>query len=188
MNYTKIYSDLNACGFHVQDCAFSVEFCQKILNEVSTLDVQSAGIGAKKEVNSDIRQDKIRWLDSLEGETVAEYFNKIKQLQTFLREKTFLPLINFECHYAKYEQGGFYKPHYDNVQGKNNRLLTAILYLNEKWSPGCGGELVAYPKGEEPLRVQPKAGTFIIFDSTDLLHEVLPSFSTRQSVTGWMTR
>lgn len=188
MNHTKIYSDLNACGFYVQDSAFSFEFCQKILNEVSTLDVQAAGVGAKKEVNSDIRQDKIRWLDSLEGETVSEYFNKIKQLQTFLREKTFLPLINFECHYAKYEQGGFYKPHYDNVQGKNNRLLTAILYLNEKWSPECGGELVVYPKGEEPLRVQPKAGTFIIFDSTDLLHEVLPSFSTRQSITGWMTR
>lgn len=187
MNYEQIFSNLNYCGFSVQENALSIDFCQNLVAEVSGLTTKSAGVGANKELNSEIRQDKIKWLEGSEGRAISQYFREIEKLQTYLKEKTYLPLINFECHYAKYEQGGFYKPHYDNVQGKNNRLLTAILYLNDSWCSEHGGELVAHTQSER-LTVEPKAGTFLIFDSTDLLHEVLPSHAMRQSITGWMTR
>ena len=188
MNYDKLFSDLYSQGFFVQEHAFSSAFCHELITDLCHLEVKAAGVGAKKEVNPAIRQDKIKWLEGTESSAVSEYFRKIQDLQQALKEKTYLPLVGFECHYARYDTGGFYKPHYDNVQGKNNRLLTAILYLNETWCEQHGGELVAYPSENNIFKVKPKAGTFLIFDSAALLHEVQPAFATRQSITGWMTR
>ncbi|MDD5472241.1 MAG: 2OG-Fe(II) oxygenase, partial [Sideroxydans sp.] len=75
----------------------------------------------------------------------------------------------------------------DVLQGKKNRILTTVLYLNKDWQPEYGGELVVYdPSGEqELLRLQPTFGTMIIFLSESFPHEVLPSRATRRSIAGW---
>jgi SM-20-related protein len=53
----------------------------------------------------------------------------------------FMGLFDYECHYAKYDAGDFYKQHLDAFKGRSNRVLTTVCYLN---SPEKGGELIIY--------------------------------------------
>jgi SM-20-related protein len=106
-------------------------------------------------------------------------------LRVELSRALFLPLRDFESHFAIYPPGTFYKRHRDNFQKQNHRLLSLVLYLNENWSPEQGGTLRIYPEAEEPKDVEPIGGRLVIFRS-DLEHEVLPCHAPRYSITGWM--
>ena len=66
-----------------------------------------------------------------------------------------LGLFDYECHYAKYQQGDFYKKHYDAFKGRSNRIFTTVCYLN---TPESGGELVIYkPKSKDiEIVIKPK--------------------------------
>ncbi|HCI54170.1 MAG TPA: proline hydroxylase [Gallionella sp.] len=139
----------------------------------------------KKQINS-IRGDVIRWLD--EGnDTDQAYLAWMENLRLKLNEALYLGLFDYECHYAIYGAGTGYAKHSDVLNGKKNRVLTTVLYLNENWQSSDGGELVLFePDGTEVLAtVAPKFGTMIIFLSESFPHEVLISHSTRRSLTGW---
>ena len=73
---------------------------------------------------------------------------------------------------------------------------TVILYLNEAWRAGDGGELLIYPKvdlaaagadGASAVgRIPPKGNRLLIFFAdTRVPHEVLPSYAERYAVTVW---
>jgi Rps23 Pro-64 3,4-dihydroxylase Tpa1-like proline 4-hydroxylase len=80
------------------------------------------------------------------------------------------------------------------------RSLTAILYLNSaEWDnapEADGGSLKCYLDAERDdtvgstatsiLRVAPKGGTLVLFDSRYLLHEVEPSNKDRLALTLWV--
>jgi SM-20-related protein len=52
-----------------------------------------------------------------------------------LNQRLFLGLFDYECHYASYAPGAFYKKHFDTFKNQinpaqPNRVLSTVLYLN----------------------------------------------------------
>lgn len=151
-------------------------------------DFSLAGIGRKSDLHIDktIRKDKTFWFDGSSNAQV-EYQAQMEQIRNTLNRNFFLGLFDYECHYAKYQQGDFYKKHYDAFKGRSNRVFTTVLYLN---TPSYGGELVIYkPKSKTiEISIKPQAGTLIMFESERFLHEVLPAVDERYSIAGWFRK
>jgi SM-20-related protein len=108
-------------------------------------------------------------------------------LRKGLNEQLFLGLFDYECHYARYETGGFYRTHLDAFSGKRNRVLSTTYYLNPDWTSDDQGELVLYaPDAKEKLAtVTPTFNKMVLFMSERFPHEVLPTRALRHSVAGW---
>ncbi|BBN60612.1 2OG-Fe(II) oxygenase [Hydrogenovibrio marinus] len=179
-------------GWYVWPNAIEPELCQALLEEASEHhqegELKRAGIGRGDEhqLNRDIRRDKIKWLDG-STPTQQAYLAKMADLQFRLNRELFLGLFEYECHFALYQPGDFYKKHYDSFRGQATRIVTTVLYLNPEWQPGKGGELVIYKDEEDtqPTLVSPYFGTLAVFMSEEILHEVLPTLQSRYSITGW---
>lgn len=149
---------------------------------------QAAHIGrgaAKQQVNS-IRGDVINWLDAADS-TDQAYLAWMEELRLGLNAALYLGLFDYEAHYAIYGAGYGYSKHSDVLQGRKNRILTTVLYLNENWQSGDGGELQIFDAAGETViaTVCPKLGTLVIFLSEVFPHEVLISNVTRRSIAGW---
>ncbi|TDW58673.1 SM-20-related protein [Oceanimonas baumannii] len=150
--------------------------------------ITPAGIGREQanHNNERIRTDKTRWLD---GSTAPQqaYMTQMADLQQQLNRHLFMGLKDYECHYARYDQGDFYKKHLDAFRGRSNRRLTTVLYLNDHWQPEHGGELLVYgDKSKTPVqRIMPAGGTLVCFLSERFPHEVLPANRARLSIAGW---
>ncbi|HMU67130.1 MAG TPA: 2OG-Fe(II) oxygenase, partial [Cellvibrionaceae bacterium] len=138
-----------------------------------------------------VRSDKILWLDNLENPAVNEYLQAMEAIRQEVNRRCFLGLFDYECHFARFEAGDFYKTHLDAFADEHNprgnRKLSSVFYLNQHWHPVDGGELVIYApnSGEEIARVLPELGTLVLFWSEEFPHEVLPARRARQSLTGW---
>lgn len=179
-------------GWFVWPNAIDPQLCQTLLFEANTFhqegEMQRAGIGrgVEHQLNGEIRRDKIKWLD---GETPAQqaYLAKMAELQQRFNRELFLGLTEYECHYALYQPGDFYKKHYDSFKGQATRIVTTALYLNDDWQTGKGGELVIYQSKDDmaPTLVSPEMGTLVVFMSEQILHEVRPTEQSRFSITGW---
>ncbi len=144
------------------------------------------GRGAAKQQIHSIRGDVIDWLDASNNIDQA-YLAWMEELRMGLNAALYLGLFDYECHYAIYEAGDGYAKHSDVLNGKRNRILTTVLYLNEDWQRSDGGELVLFePAGDAVIAtVNPTFGKMIIFLSDAFPHEVLISHSTRRSIAGW---
>lgn len=148
------------------------------------------GRGMELQVREDIRRDQVMWLEP--GEASVEqgiYLAWLETLRLALNRRFFLGLFEFEGHFAIYPEGAFYKPHLDRHAGTGDRIVTVILYLNQDWQPGDGGELKLWTTpGEKagPFQlIEPRMGTLVCFLAGDFWHEVLPARKTRMSITGW---
>ncbi len=143
--------------------------------------------------NARVRLDRIVWIDDSHP-TQQVWLDWVAQSQLWLNRSLMMGLSFFECHYAYYAPGAFYKKHLDTFQGPNQQLLSdravsVVLYLNPDWLPGDGGELVLYgSKGEVLTKIAPKMGTMVMFNSADFVHEVLPAVAPRFSIAGWFHR
>lgn len=166
-----------------------VEQLRADLHELMRADrLHRAGIGRDKDfqVDRSIRSDRVFWLTR--ERTVQERFiQRMEQLRLALNRELFLGLFEFEAHYAHYPPGGRYRKHSDSFRGAANRLVSAVAYLTDNWRPGDGGELVIYGEDQERIltTVEPRAGTFVLFLSEEVPHEVLPSRTDRTSIAGW---
>ena len=144
-----------------------------------------AGIGRQQgtQLNATIRKDKTRWFDGSDP-AQADYLGQMDQLRSSINRHFFMGLFDYECHYAKYEAGDFYKKHLDAFKGRSNRVLTTVCYLN---SPATGGELIIYAEDSTTIlaQVSPKVGTLVVFESERFPHEVLAAQSIRYSIAGW---
>jgi len=150
-------------------------------------DYTPAGIGRGDSFreNPFVRSDAIRWLDRDNGED-GQWLALMEELRLVLNSRLFLGLFEFECHYASYGCGSFYKRHLDAFKGQGIRILSVVLYLNPQWQPGVGGEFVIYPEdAPEGHAFLPRAGTMAVFLSEDFPHEVLPANRVRYSIAGW---
>jgi Rps23 Pro-64 3,4-dihydroxylase Tpa1-like proline 4-hydroxylase len=84
-------------------------------------------------------------------------------------------------------QGGCFPMHSDSDGKVDDRLITAITYLNEDWKDGDGGELRLYPFPFEHVDIRPIFARMVIFSSVHMLHRVLPSNKTRYCFTNWLS-
>jgi len=154
-----------------------------LIHECQSLEILRAGIG-KGLIDENIRSDKTCWLSFEQGSAIKAYLDGAEVIRQALNRACFLNLTGFESHYALFEKGSFYTKHVDNIQGQNNRIVTYILYLNNMWQKGDGGELSL----ADGRLVEPLIGNSILFLSSEVSHEVLVSNKPRMSISGWFTR
>ncbi len=161
---------------------------EELLELVEQERLQSAGIGRENnfQIATDIRRDKIFWL-SRHRQVQRQFLDRMEELRLSLNQDLFLGLFEFEGHFSHYPPGAFYKRHYDSFRGEANRIVSVVIYLNDDWRAGDGGELVLYDpdSNDEIVRIEPRAGTMALFLSEEIPHEVLPTQKHRASISGW---
>jgi len=151
-------------------------------------DFSKAGIGALSEyqIATKIRGDFVYWLDRKRDVELAEFFLLIDHIIKKLNELCYLSLSGYEFHLAHYPAGSFYKRHVDQFRNRNNRIITMIVYMNDDWQQGDGGELKIFREKGQDILVEPIGGRGILFKSAVLEHEVVRTNKSRMSLTGWL--
>lgn len=183
---------LKSQGWCVLDDVFSSELVDALVIEVNELPddmMQQAGIGRKSDhqVKLDVRQDCIMWID---GTTPARrnFLVAMEALKVTLNRTLLLGLFDYEAHFARYHERGFYDKHFDAFVGRGNRVLSTVLYLNEVWDVSNGGELVMFDEldvEKQIANILPIKGRFVVFLSESFAHQVNPSNACRHSIAGW---
>ncbi|MHA3080583.1 2OG-Fe(II) oxygenase [Acinetobacter sp. ANC 5502] len=180
----KIINDLDDTGFSVIDQAYSEEYLQSVhqecmhhLNEFRDAAIQNG-------VVSQIRSDHILWIN--DNLPIAEqHVTTLMHLAQELNQAFFFGIREVEAHFACYNAGEFYALHRDNPQKKNDRMISAVLYLHPEWHEDWGGQLRLQDKQQNWHILEPKPNRIALFQS-DLLHEVLAAKEQRLSITAWM--
>lgn len=199
--FARIAEDLLANSWSVLPAALPPALSAALQQQMQALDIAEfspAGVGRSTDhaVVAQVRRDEILWI---EGATEAEreWLDWSGRLQTYLNRCLFLGLFSFESHFAHYAPGAFYRKHLDafkalpnqkDAEGEGaNRVVSLVVYLNSRWQPEDGGELVLYAQdgNTEVGRVTPAQGTLVVFLSEDVPHEVLPARRDRFSIAGW---
>ena len=135
---------------------------------------------------SDIRGDKIRWIteDFVAG---SYYLQSINALASVLNRTLFTGIRHSEAHYSCYPIGFGYQWHSDNPAGRDERVISAVFYLNDDWDSYDGGALEVIDHHGDHHSVMPVANRLIIFDS-NLQHQVQIAHRQRYSIATWMRR
>jgi len=183
---------LMAAGWFVRERAVAAARVAELAAELDTLRegdrLRRAGIGRDRDYQLDreTRRDWIGWL-SRRRPRQAAFLDWAEGLRRALNRRLFLGLFEFEAHLGLYPPDAFYVRHFDSFRGAANRMVSLVLYLNPHWRSDDGGELVLYAPGGgvEAARVEPRAGTLVLFMSEEIEHEVLPTRAPRASVAGW---
>jgi SM-20-related protein len=132
-----------------------------------------------------VRGDITRWLSDSSRNDGA-FLQSMDELRRSLNGALFLGLLDYECHYSIYAPGTRYAKHLDSLHGQRNRLLSTVLYLDRKWLPSDGGELVLYAHDESVVaRILPQGGSLVLFLSERFPHEVQVTHRKRHSIAGW---
>jgi SM-20-related protein len=149
-------------------------------------DFAAARIGADARLKrrEEIRGDSTCWLAEPMFAGERALLDDLDQLRLELNREGYLGLFDLEVHYAWYPPGAGYARHVDQLQGRDQRKLSIVLYLNERWPPEAGGELRIF--GQDGARdIGPIAGRLVCFLTAGREHEVLPTRQGRWSITGW---
>jgi len=87
----------------------------------------AVGKSANRRVREDLRSDEIFWLDEAQAtESQMQCLTHFEQVRLALNRRLQLGLFEFECHYARYAPGAFYRRHYDRFHGDGQRILWAM--------------------------------------------------------------
>ncbi len=168
----------------------STQQTKVLLDEALRLEAEDAlrpaavGKGLNKNRNTEIRTDRIHWIDKFDTEPTKLIHEILDGLMQISKREFFLPLKRFECHFSKYDVGGFYKKHTDRHEVMPSRILSCVIYLSDM-SQVTGGELILYPEKNDPVVIQPLPGKIVVFKS-ELEHEVKACSATRRSLTAWL--
>ncbi|WP_375083768.1 2OG-Fe(II) oxygenase [Providencia sp. SKLX074055] len=187
MSIHKLIDSLSSQGWYVWDDFLTLSDTQKIKQCIPNT-LQDARIGHRDSLQSNkaVRGDQTVWLEPEMGTPIAFYMEKMEEIRQALNCQLYLGLRDFETHFCRYPNGGFYKKHVDNPKGAGRRKVTTVLYMNELWKLGDGGELVVFDKEDNHLfKLEPLAGRMIFFMSEEFPHEVLPTEQKRESIAGW---
>ena len=155
--------------------------------EQGRLQPASVGHGNSRQLATQTRSDLTCWLN---GETPVQqgWLSAMEELREAVNQQLMLGLVEYECHYACYPPGSFYRRHVDAFRGNNARQVSTVLYLNPNWSPTDGGQLCLYREQELLETVLPHAGTLVVFLTEYVPHEVLVANRERLSIAGWLRR
>ncbi len=150
-------------------------------------DFDKAGIGAqdKYQIASNIRGDYVYWLDRDRDVALEEYWQLVEETVATLNRYCFLSLSGYEFHLAHYPPGGHYDRHLDQFKDRSNRMISVVIYLNEGWQRGDGGELEIFQDDDTTL-VEPLGKRCVMFKSANVPHAVRNSYKSRYSLTGWL--
>lgn len=172
-------------GWIVIDDVFSHTALLALQAESGFIDYRDAELTAGIRI-SDIRGDKIRWIteDFFAG---YYYLQSINALATLFNRYLFAGIRHSEAHYACYPTGFGYRWHSDNPAGCDERIISAVFYLNDDWMTDDGGALEVVDTQGVHHEVMPVANRLVIFDS-DLQHQVQTAHRQRYSIATWMRR
>ena len=147
-----------------------------------------AGIGDldEKVIKKHVRGDQTYWLKREEDSAIEAFWQVVDQLMFVFNRYCFLSLSDYEFHFANYPPGARYLRHLDQFQNNTNRIISVIIYLNENWQSGDGGELKIYRDNANDLIIEPYGGRCVMFKSAEVHHSVLESNKNRFSLTGWL--
>lgn len=170
----------------------STEGAQGIRSEIDRIQLtdgfKQAGIGKhdQQQVDTNQRGDFIRWINPQEALPHTTIF--LEKINTIIKELNYtfyLGIRDFECHYAHYPPGTFYKKHVDRHKTGSARRVSFVLYLNSEWQENDGGQLLIYDSENRSHSIHPRMGTLALFLS-EKEHEVLVTSRDRMSITGWL--
>lgn len=211
-DWTGHFAELEGRGYFILEDVLTASQCEKLIQDFDKRremgEFQDAGIGSSAEVQEKIRRSELVWLDHKNPPSAAEpALSLVEDLRQALNRRFFLGLNDQECFYSVYRPGSYYRRHVDNFKGRNSRIVTFILYLNQRWERSRGGELRIYwtadkipgrpaeKKADQRLNLQecfldvePLAGRMVVFYAPELEHEVLPCHADRYCITGWLRR
>ena len=188
MDKEILISSLIEKGWYSLSGSFSKDFCAQLVEDMSHTPMKQASIGKgnRQQLNLDIRNDSIAWLDENTATSAQKcYLQEMEQIRGAINRELYLGLKSFECHYAHYTSGGFYKKHLDQHAQSKQRIVTFITYLNP---PQSGGDLIIFKRYVPDVveaTVKPETGTIVCFLSDQIYHEVLKTNDDRYSLTGW---
>ena len=172
-------------GWIIIDGVFENKALLALQSESGFIDYRDAELTAGIRV-SDIRGDRIRWIT--ENFFAGFYYlQSINALAALFNQSLFAGIRHSEAHYACYPVGFGYQWHSDNPAGRDERVISAVLYLNDDWSDSDGGALEIVDKHGIHHNVMPVANRLVIFDS-DLQHQVQIAHRQRYSIATWMRR
>lgn len=172
-------------GWIIIDEVFETRALLALQAESGFIDYRDAELTAGIRV-SDIRGDRIRWIT--ENFFAGFYYlQSINALATLFNRSLFAGIRHSEAHYACYPVGFGYQWHRDNPAGRDERVISAVFYLNDEWEPTDGGALEIIDKHGVHHNVMPVANRLVIFDS-DLQHQVQIAHRQRYSIATWMRR
>ncbi|MEZ4935991.1 MAG: 2OG-Fe(II) oxygenase [Crocinitomicaceae bacterium] len=188
-NWLSWIDELSDNRFVVIDDFLSDDLYQTIRQDfLSKLDnFEQAGIGAMDQniIQQNIRGDQTYWLDSRRDDHLSEWWSLVNETIGVLNRYCFLSLSGFEFHLAHYPPGGHYDKHLDQFSNRDNRMISMVIYLNEGWENGDGGELEIDLEGKIYL-VEPIKKRCVLFKSAEVPHAVLEAHKSRYSLTGWL--
>jgi SM-20-related protein len=190
----ELLQALSEQGWAVSGQLLAATLCEALYTEALEHemrgDLRPATIGLGREERPEVRGDKIHWLDKASPYPAEHAFlSAMEHLMASLREYFRLGLNAYEAHFASYAAGRAYQRHVDRFQAQRGREISTVLFLNPEWSSADGGCLRIYhpeKPNEVVAEVEPRLGTFVLFRSVDIPHEVLPPRRTRYSIAGWM--
>lgn len=149
--------------------------------------MRPAGIGRTngRVQRADVRSDRIYWLEPDVRGALRRWTQRLERLRLDINRRTFAGLYEWEGHTAIYGPGAGYARHLDRFRDHPGRVVSTILYLNDGWLPGHGGELRVWLADDTFVDIPPLGGTLVTFWSAELEHAVLPTNVDRWTVTGW---
>jgi SM-20-related protein len=149
-------------------------------------DFAGARIGAdhRLQLRGEIRGDRTCWFAAPLFEEERALLRDLEQLRLELNRGGYLGLFDLELHYAWYAPGTGYARHVDQPQGRDQRMVSLVLYLNEAWTPDAGGALRIFD-GDEARDIEPIAGRLVCFLTEGREHAVLTTRRDRLSISGW---
>ena len=172
-------------GWLIIDEVFDNKALLALQSESGFIDYRDAELTAGIRV-SDIRGDRIRWIT--ENFFAGYYYlQSINALAALFNQSLFAGIRHSEAHYACYPVGFGYQWHSDNPAGRDERVISAVFYLNDDWTTSDGGALEIVDKHGVHHNVMPVANRLVIFDS-DLQHQVQIAHRQRYSIATWMRR
>jgi SM-20-related protein len=147
----------------------------------------AARVGADRGLQrrEEIRGDNICWIGEPLHAAERALLDELERLRLELNRATLLGLFDLELHYAWYPPGAGYERHIDQPQGRSQRQVSLVLYLNADWAPGAGGELRLFDAAGGHREVEPIAGRLVCFLTPGREHQVLPTRRDRLSISGW---
>lgn len=172
-------------GWLIIDDVFDSTALLALQAESGFIDYRDAALTAGIRI-SNIRGDKIRWIT--ENFFAGYYYlQSINALAALFNRSLYAGIRHSEAHYACYPIGFGYQWHSDNPTGRDERVISAVFYLNDEWQAKDGGALEVVDNRGVHHNIMPTANRLVVFDS-DLRHHVHIAHRQRYSIATWMRR
>jgi SM-20-related protein len=159
--------------------------CAKLRRERGDFEAARIGGEGSLQRREDIRGDATCWIVPPLLAAEQALLEELERLRSELNTQAWLGLFELELHYAWYPPGAGYARHVDQPQGRAQRQVSLVLYLNEGWTAAAGGELRIFDAAGGHRDIEPIAGRLVCFLTPGREHAVLATRHDRLSITGW---